>query len=219
MVQPNIVTIDGPSASGKTTLCQRAALRLQWDWLSTGVFYRALAYIIIKENLTAPQQWSQCLKEKSLEIKKGRDQTSFWFKGRDLSSKIYNDQIDRKSSEIASLASVRNILTPYQREQKDPHRGLLAEGRDCGTVIFPKAPLKIYLTAKDDVRAGRRAKERNKTLSAVMSAQLKRDQFDSKRTLHPLQIPKGAWLINSDKYSLDEIEDKVCQKIKKVFSI
>ena len=216
----SIVTVDGPAASGKSALCQRIARILpDWDWLSTGVFYRGLAYIIVKEKLESEEQWVKSLTRSPWEVKKEKQQTTFWYAGKNLTSDIYNIQIDAKASEVARCALVRSALIHYQKIQKEPHRGLIAEGRDCGTVVFPSAPLKIYLTAQDQVRAERRAKERNQKTDFIMSAQKKRDKRDSERTIAPLKIPKGAWLIQTDQHSLDEIEKMVVEKIKNMFSI
>ena len=213
-----IITIDGPSASGKTALCRRMAEKMDsWDWLSTGVFYRGLASIALDFNLTREDQWLEIVDGGEWKVQKGRKQTSFFYKGKNLDSLIYNASVDKKASELARSTLIRKALIPYQRAEKEDFRGLVAEGRDCGTAIFPKALLKIYLTAQDEVRAKRRAEERKEEMDSVIQAQKQRDKLDSERTFNPLKKAEGAWTIFSDSYSLDEIEDMVYQKALSYF--
>ncbi len=217
-VKSAVITIDGPSASGKTVLCQRLTRRMdQWEWLSTGVFYRGLAYMISQEGIHSPQDWARLLHEEKWEIQKETTQTSFWYNGQNVTELIYNSNMDQLASKVAASPSVREALIPHQKKQKNPSYGLLAEGRDCGTVIFSEAPLKIFLTAMDEIRAERRAKDRNENVDHVISAQKKRDQFDSERVMNPLRYEKGMWIIHTDKYSLEEVEEMVYEKAQKYF--
>ena len=157
-----MITVDGPVASGKTVLCQRLVQRLdRWDWLSTGVFYRGLAYIISELDLrNSEEKWPQLISEEKWKVKKEKHQTSFWHNGKNKTALIYNASMDQMASRVAQNILVRQAFIPYQRAHKKESRGLIAEGRDCGTAIFPQAPLKIYLTAQDEIRAQRRARER-----------------------------------------------------------
>ena len=215
-----IITIDGSSASGKSSLCRRLASQWEkWDWLSTGVFYRGLAYMILDCKIENDKsQWVSCLQTQPWKVQKTTQMTDFFYKNKNITRDIYNESIDQTASQVAVHVQVRQALIPHQREQKDPHRGLIAEGRDCGTVIFPSAPMKIYLTAKDEIRAERRAKERNQSPDWIRRQQKKRDQTDSQRLCSPLKKPQSAWTIHSDQYSLDEIEKMVNQRACRVFS-
>ena len=212
-----IITVDGFVATGKTTLCQRLARRIGWDWVSTGIFYRGLAYMVLDLNLNTEQEWLNCIEKPFWKVRKSMEKTRFFYKDRDITLDLTQPKIDRKASDVARVSKVRQALIPYQREQKDKNKGLLAEGRDCGSVIFPQAEIKIYLTASGDVRAGRRAKERNQVPEEVMEAQQLRDQVDLKNTLNPNQNPEGIWTIQTDQSSLDEIENKVIEKAKSIF--
>ena len=210
-----LITVDGPLASGKSSLCARLAGRWpKWDWLSTGIFYRGLAYMILDQNLNKPQEWVQALKKNNWSVKKQKDKTCFFYRDQDITSKIYNHAMDVKASEISAQPLVREALAPSQRRQKEKGRGLIAEGRDCGTVIFPEAPLKIYLTARALKRAKRRAHERGQELtSVVIGAQKQRDRLDLERDCAPLRKPQSAWLIDTEKYSLDDIEKIVNDRV------
>ena len=214
-----VITVDGPVASGKSVLCQRLVQRLEhWDWLSTGVFYRGLAYIILDLSLKdSEESWPRLISEEKWKVKKEKHQTSFWYNGKNMTALIYNARIDKTASQVAQNIPVRQALIPYQRSYKEEKRGLIAEGRDCGTAIFPQAPLKIYLTAQDEIRAQRRAKERNELPDRVISEQRKRDYSDSQRAFNPLKKPEGAWTIHTDQYSLDEMEEMVYKKVLTLF--
>ncbi|MDE0151213.1 MAG: (d)CMP kinase [Bdellovibrionales bacterium] len=218
-MQNAVVTVDGPVASGKTVLCQRLVQRLnQWDWLSTGVFYRGLAYMILELGLKdSEKKWPQMISEEKWKVEKEKHQTSFWYEGENKTPLIYNASIDQMASRVAENIPVRQALISCQRAHKKEGRGLIAEGRDCGTAIFPQAPLKLYLTAQDEVRAQRRAKDRNELPDRVISAQRKRDYSDSQRAFNPLRKPEGAWIIHTDQYSLDEMEEMVYKKVKSLF--
>lgn len=214
-----VITVDGPAASGKTVLCQRLIQRLNnWDWLSSGVFYRGLAYMIMELNLkNSEENWPRLIAEENWKVKKEKHQTSFWHNGENKTNSIYNASIDQMASQVAQSIPVREAFIPHQRAHKEESRGLIAEGRDCGTAIFPQAPLKIYLTAQDEVRAQRRALERNELPDRVISEQRKRDLSDSQRSFNPLKKPDGSWTIHTDQYSLDEMEEMVYKKVQSLF--
>ena len=217
-VQNAIITIDGPSASGKTVLCQRLASRMyQWEWLSTGVFYRGLAYMISQNKINSSKDWAPLLYDEKWDIKKGKDQTCFWHNDKNVTSFIYNSKIDHLASQVATSPSVRKALIPHQKSQKNKDYGLLIEGRDCGTVIFSQAPLKIFLTAEDEVRAQRRAKDRNENAGHVILAQKERDRVDSERVINPLKYEESMWIIRTDQHSLKELEMMVWKKAQECF--
>ena len=217
-VKNAIITIDGPAASGKTVLCQKLAQRMpQWNWLSTGVFYRGLAYMISQQNTLSSKEWVKFLLNEKWKVEKQKTQTSFWYNNKNVTEQIYNSQIDQLASQVAASPEVRQALISHQKAQKDSHFGLLVEGRDCGTVIFSEAPLKIYLTACDEVRAERRAKDRNENVVQVISAQKERDQMDSQRVMNPLKYEEGMWSIQTDQHSLEEVEEMVYLRAQKQF--
>ena len=210
-----MITIDGLVASGKTTICRRLSCRMGWDWLSTGVFYRGLAYIVNDLNLEKEDDWLQCIQSSDWKVQKSQKESCFFYKNLDITSKLYRPEIDQKASDLAQIMGVRKALLSFQRAQKDKDRGLLAEGRDCGMVIFPQAPLKIYLSADDHVRVQRRAQERNQSTKTVMEAQKQRDSKDSENTLNPSQ--NSVWTIRTDQFSIEEIENMIFEKAQSIF--
>ncbi len=213
-----IITVDGPVASGKTVLCQRISKKwMDWEWLSTGVFYRGLAYMIIDLKLNQMKEWLECIENSLWKVEKAKERTRFLYQGKDLTPWIYNTEIDQKASDIARFPEIRRALIPHQRLQKNINKGLLAEGRDCGTAIFPEAELKIYLTAEDQIRAQRRVKERKEPAAQVIDAQKQRDKVDSERSFNPLKKAEDAWVIKTDKYSLDQIEKMVLERAQLLF--
>ena len=216
-----LITIDGPAASGKSSLSRSLALKLGWKWLSTGVFYRGLAYLSLFKkvnteeeiaSLVGIEEWSVCLNETN---------TGFIYKGEDITQKIYTENVDTLASKLAGFSLVRKALLSYQRECFDQNsRGLVAEGRDCGTVIFPCAGLKIYLTAEDNIRATRRANQRGDlSVNYVINLQKQRDTQDINRMDSPLRQPEGAFIIDTGVYGFEEMVEKAYIKSCKLFGM
>lgn len=216
-----IITIDGPAASGKSTLCQELCQKLEgWDWLSSGVFYRGLAFMILDQGLKekTEDEWQACLESSSWEVQKDRSRTIFIYNNRDLKSEIYTAELDQMASDVAQSPKVRQALRPYQREQKIEGRGLIAEGRDCGTAVFIEAPLKIYLDAHPEIRSQRRAQQRGESPQKVQLDQETRDKNDRERPLNPLKKAEDAWVINTNNKTHLEVVGLVYQKVLDIFS-
>ena len=165
-----------------------------------------VAKLIDREN------WSVALKDKH---------TGFIHNGMDITQEVYTEQVDAFASTLAGWPLVRKALLPYQRDcfRENPG-GLVAEGRDCGTVVFPSAGLKIYLTAKDDIRAERRAHQRGGSLPVddVIALQKQRDERDTRRALSPLRPPEGAFIIDAGALSFDDMVQQAYEKSHKLFS-
>lgn len=217
----HLITVDGPAASGKTSLSRSLADRLGWQWLSTGIFYRGLAYLALfrkvrKEvemvSLINTEDWSVCLNE---------EKTSFIYNGKDITPEVYTEAVDVLASTLAGFPLVRKALLPYQRDCfRQNLRGLVAEGRDCGTVVFPAASLKIYLTAKDSIRAVRRANQRGSlTVDHVITLQKQRDEQDIGRADSPLRQPEGAFVIDAGTCSFEEMVEKAYEKSCELFCL
>ena len=151
--------------------------------------------------------WRLKLQEKSL----------FFYKGEDISPKLYTSKMDEISSLFSAKAPLRRALIPYQREFFKEEKGLILEGRDCGTVVFPEAPLKIYMEAGDKARARRRSKDRKLSEKEVLEAQNIRDERDKKREFAPLLRPKGSILLDSSGKSPEELLEGLLPRVKKVF--
>ncbi|MCB0361725.1 MAG: (d)CMP kinase, partial [Bdellovibrionales bacterium] len=145
-----IVTIDGPAASGKTSVSREVARRLGWRWVSTGAFYRGLAYILkeYRADLDHEDEIAELAQGVDWEVVLGSEQTRVILKGEDVTKGISHQEIGEMASRISQFSRVRESLLQAQRDCAIGVRGLVAEGRDCGTVVFPHADLKFYLEAK-----------------------------------------------------------------------
>lgn len=185
-----VVTIDGPAASGKSSVSRELARRLGWDWVSTGTFYRGLAWAANDIGIDISGQQTDIEPALVALAKSGRcrvrltaQTTCFLFDGVDRTDDVSKETVGSLASKISSYPNVRLALLEAQRQCLQPGRGLIAEGRDCGTVVFPKADVKVFLTARAEDRAQRRALEEGRSLEATMSDQERRDR--SKKTCEP----------------------------------
>ena len=192
-------------------------LQINWDGAGylPGVFYRALAYISkdidLKDKLL--EQKLVKLVDGSWQVIMHKDKTALILNDEDVTSNLASEKIGTRASKISVLPGIRAALLSRQRELK--HRavgGLIAEGRDCGTVVFPEAVLKFYLTAVDSTRLTRRISQ-GQTLAKF---QLERDKRDSKRKHSPLSRAPGAIVIDTTETGLDAVVAEVLSHIKKV---
>ena len=211
-----IITIDGLASSGKSTLSQNLSKKLNWPWFSTGVLYRGMAYL--GENWTQ-KDYLDFFKSKDWEIRLSPSKSRFFYQNQDISSKLYQDRIDEQASSFSSNPIYRKALIPYQRAFYKPDRGLILEGRDCGTVLFPLAPLKVFLTAPDQTRAQRRAKDRNQQPEQIFKAQKERDRRDQTRLFAPVVEPKGALCLSAGDCTPEELVNIVYQKAYSIFNL
>lgn len=204
----SIITIDGPSASGKSSVSRELAKRLGWNWVSTGAFYRGLAYVAVQENvdLTDTQKLVQLAHDSIWSVRMDEDQTRVFYKKQDVTTEILSEANATRASQVSQNPKVREALLQNQRDCAAA-KGLVAEGRDCGTVVFPKAMLKIYLTASQEERALRRSKEQGLNFKETHNQQVVRDQRDSSRSAAPLQIPSDARVVDSGGMDLKQVVD------------
>ena len=213
-----IITIDGLASSGKSTLSRLLAKKLNWSWFSTGVLYRGMAYVGAKHNFT-DQDYFDFFSSKEWHLKLSEKGSLFFYRGENISSKLYSEEIDNQSSLFSTQTSLRKALIPIQRAFYDPNseKGLILEGRDCGTILFPSAPLKVFLSAKEETRAQRRATDRNQSEKLVFQAQKIRDQRDRNRSFAPLIEPEKALRLDSSTKSPEELVDFVYREAQKIF--
>ena len=206
-----IITIDGPSASGKSSVSRELARRLNWKWVSTGAFYRGLAFVAMKEGIEAQstEKLVALTTNPVWEVRMDDDQTRVFYKKADVTLDILSEENGTRASLISQNPKVREALLQNQRDCAKSVAGLVAEGRDCGTVVFPKALLKIFLTASQRERAARRAKEQGLDVQDTHDRQVERDRQDSSRTAAPLQVPPNAHVVDSNGLSLSEVVDKI----------
>lgn len=215
-----IITIDGLASSGKSTLSRLLSKKLNWPWFSTGVLYRGMAYIGFKNQFT-DQEYLDFFHSKNWDLKLSSEASLFFHKGKDISTKLYSEKIDNLSSLFSAQSHFRKALNPIQRAFYKPlsKQGLILEGRDCGSVLFPSAPLKIFLSAGEQARAERRASDRKQSKETVFESQKIRDERDKNRTFAPLIQPEKAFYLDSSTKSPEELGDFVFKKAQKIFHL
>ncbi len=216
--QQEIVTIDGPSGVGKSTVSRKLAKILGFTYLDTGAMYRGLAWYLyaMKVSLDDEKAIDQKLDNFELELlpaSSARDDVGVLVNGKDVSYEIRSPKITMAASEVSALAVVRSRLTALQQQIGKKGR-IVAEGRDTGTVVFPRAAYKFYLDAALEERARRRVQQlRDKGQvfdEDLIVAQLRqRDQNDSERTLAPLKKAEDAHLVDTTHISIDQVIAKI----------
>ncbi len=213
-----LITIDGPGGSGKGTVAKILAAKLGWNILDSGALYRLIA--LISENIkeTDPDSIGKELKDKSIFFELVKDQYHLFFDGKDVTNFIRREEIAVKASDLAHNQNIRNLIKDTQRSFYDPNIGLIADGRDMGSVVFPEARIKIYLDASIEERAKRRQiqlKEKGMEVNMrnLISSLEDRDLKDKNRDVSPLLIPQGAKVIDSTNLSIDEVVNKIMDLI------
>jgi len=206
-----VIAIDGPSASGKGTVASQVAERLGFHYLESGALYRAVALAGLKTPGEAPAQTASML---DLLFRSGRILLS----GQDVTERLHDEDIARNASVVAGISAVRESLLDRQRAFRQPP-GLVADGRDMGTVVFPDAVLKVFLTASVAVRAQRRYKQLidkgNSANLASLSRDLEaRDQRDAARAVAPLKPAPDAVVLDSSGLSIEQVVDRVLQRYR-----
>ena len=213
-----LITIDGPGGSGKGTVAKILAAKLGWNILDSGALYRLIALISENINKTDPDSIGKELKDKSIFFELVKDQYHLFFDGKDVTNFIRKEEIGIKASDLAHNQDIRNLIKDTQRSFYDPNIGLIADGRDMGSVVFPEAGIKIYLDASIEERAKRRQiqlKEKGMEVNMrnLISSLEDRDLKDKNRDVSPLLIPQGAKVIDSTNLSIDEVVNKIMDLI------
>ena len=220
-----VVTVDGPSGTGKGTVCSNLAKRLGWHLLDSGALYRLLALSALNKGIELEDESVLADLARTLDVEfSGADTTaesSILLEGENVSEDIRSEQCGNAASHIAARPTVREALLQRQRDfQKSP--GLVADGRDMGTVVFPRAPLKVYLTASPEERAQRRYKQlKAKGISvnlARLSADIaERDARDLERKASPLKPAKDAVLIDTTTLSIEAVNQQIEELVRTTF--
>lgn len=206
-----VVTIDGPAASGKSSVSRELAKSLGWKWVSTGAFYRGLAYVaqVSGTDLGSESALSELATSDRWGVVLSDERTKVFFEGEEVTDNIYLEEVGSAASQLSLYPKVRESLLAAQRACAGNSEWLVAEGRDCGTVVFPEAPLKIYLTARSEARAQRRAAEEGISVVETAKAQAERDHQDTTRKAAPLQVPEQAHVIDTSTMDLNQVVEKV----------
>lgn len=240
-----IITIDGPSASGKSSLAQKLAQALKYIHINSGFLYRAAAVLYLRES----QNYSQASYRLSAIAPCGRrletitklkyiynpvtNRAQVYYLDEDLTPALKTPQASQMASILSANPAVREIINQLQRDlvAANPEYGYIADGRDCGSVVFPRADLKIFLTASLQVRAERvchdlqRLAQQNHaasksveslTLAECLAELAERDQRDQNRVVAPLVVPTGAVVIDSSDLALAQVVQKILALITKL---
>jgi cytidylate kinase len=206
-----VITIDGPAASGKSSVSRLLAQKLGWIWVSTGAFYRGLALVAQRLGVDASNETelANLAVDPVWAVQLSPEATHVLFRGEDVTGGIKAESVGNYASRVSQYPKVRQALLDAQRQCAGKGHGLVAEGRDCGTVVFPQAKLKVYLTASAFSRAQRRAQESGEGSADLLKMQKQRDAQDTGRTVAPLAVPEGALVIDSSEMGLMEVVDQI----------
>jgi CMP/dCMP kinase len=206
-----VIAIDGPTASGKGTVAQRVAERLGFHYLDSGALYRLTGLAAVKHDVPFEDEASLEKIASTLEIRFSGE--SIFLENQNVTDDIRSEISSQNASRVAAIGRVREALTARQRAFREAP-GLVADGRDMGSVIFPDATLKVFLTATPEARAERRTNQlKQKGISVIMTDVVKelqiRDERDSKRAVAPLKKLDDAYLLDTTTISAEEAVNQV----------
>lgn len=218
----NIITIDGPSGSGKGTLAVRLAEHYGYKLLDSGAIYRLLGLALFKQGLLEQleQRLVECehiAQHLNIEFKSTTNGVLAYLDGEDVSQTIRTEQVGEYASKVAVMPTLRSALLQRQKDFAQGV-GLVADGRDMGTVVFPNAQAKIFLTASAQARAERRVKQlqnmqQNVNIDDILSQIQARDKRDMERAVAPTKPADDAYMIDSSNLTIDEVFGLMVQYI------
>jgi cytidylate kinase len=211
-----VVAVDGPAGSGKSTVAKCVAKELNLLYIDTGAMYRMIALYVLenKIDLTDIENIEKTLLDIKIEMKDGK----FYLNGKDVSEAIRSREVSNLVSKVAAIAKVRHVMVSLQREIALGKKSIL-DGRDIGTVVFPKADLKIYLDASPEIRASRRAKEfeeKGEKVSKkdILKEIINRDKEDMTRAEGPLKKAYDALVIDTGNKNIEGVKQEIVALIE-----
>ena len=215
-----IIAIDGPSGSGKSTLGRLLARALKLLYIDTGSMYRAVALAVIEANVDPGDKEAVTALANRIEIDLEGDPDSLkvWLDGHDVTDQIRTEGVTAMSSIVSSIPGVRRAMV--ERQRAISRRGAVLNGRDIGTVVFPDADFKFFLTAVPEERAERRYKEdqvtssSSATLAETLEDMMERDRRDSTRADSPLKVADDAVVVDSTGKSIDDVFREMMERIR-----
>ena len=221
-----IIAIDGPAGAGKATVASRLASRLGIPYLDTGAMYRAVGLLALQDGLEPPldelasTRVVELMDRHRIEVEAADWGTTILVDGHDVGEDIRSPECSLMASAVSALAEVRKALVPLQREL-GLQKGGVMEGRDIGTVVFPDADLKVFLTASVDERARRRhgdLRERDvdTSLEEVREQQQQRDLQDTSRAESPLQVARGSVVVDTTGLTLEEVVERLFEEVARI---
>lgn len=221
-----VIAVDGPSGVGKGTLCRRLALTLGWHLLDSGALYRLTATAAIRDSIAlddVPALVELAGRLRIIFVPESSDITRVMLKKKDVSERIRTEEIGDAASKVAVFQPVRDALLIRQRDFRQPP-GLIADGRDMGTVVFPDAGVKLFLNADAEARAERRFKQlRESGINAKLSSLVKdiagRDSRDSNRSAAPLKPASDATVIDTTNLSIEQVYQQCLAIVEHTHSV
>lgn len=224
-MNPLVIAVDGPAGSGKSSVCRGTARTLGWRYLDTGAMYRAITWAVLNEGINPEDAMKVADYCEVPALVCGVDPTDSTIEvdGVDVSSAIREERVTSAVSAVSAVPKVRELLVKMQRMQArdalQSGTGIVVEGRDITTVVLPDAPVKIFLTARPEIRALRRAKEdagsahaSTQEVKATQAALERRDHLDSTRAASPLTQSQEAYELDTSDLTLDEVIAEVISR-------
>ena len=216
-----IIAIDGPSGSGKSTLGRMIARALGLLYIDTGAMYRAAALAVVRSGVSTQdtEAVAKVVSDSDINLEGDPDSLCVSLNGEDVSKEIRKEVVSHSSSVISAISEVRRALVARQRKLGERGCGAVLEGRDIGTVVFPNADVKFFMTAIPEARAQRRfeevrLQERDASFETTLADINKRDKRDSTREDSPLAISDDAIVIDSSGLSIDDVFERMMSEIE-----
>jgi cytidylate kinase len=219
--RPPVVTLDGPGGSGKGTVSQLLAARLGWHYLDSGALYRVLGLSAQRRGVSLEDEPALARLADRIVIRfvpqADGSPAQVFVDGEDVSAELRTEATGELASRVAALPAVRAALLQKQRDFRELP-GLVTDGRDMGTTVFPDAVLKVFLTASAEVRAERRYKQLKEkgfdaNLASILGEIRHRDQRDTERTVSPLKPAEDAWILDSSTLGIKEVVEVISARL------
>lgn len=209
-MNPPAIAIDGPAASGKSTVAKLIAKELGYTFINTGAMYRAVTWYLLQQGVNTADTAAVCAALPGIPLSFGKDgsMSSVVYEGRVLADELRTPEVNANVSTVAAIPEVRALLVEKQREY-NTREAVVMEGRDIGTVVFPHTPFKYFVTASEEVRAARRAAE------GITESITERDRKDSERSASPLVQAADALLVDTSDMSIEQVVAFVIADIRK----
>lgn len=210
----NQITIDGPAASGKTSIGRKVSSHLKFRFLDTGLMYRAATWIVIKNNINIDNEFEiiSSVTNSNFSINSNLKEDSLFIDNYNAISELRTSEIDKYVSQVSKIVKVRETLVNQQRSIA-ASGNIVMVGRDIGSVVLPNADIKIYLDASLEIRAKRRFEEvkgsTKLSFKEIKQDLEKRDIIDSNRKISPLTIPEDATVVNTDNLTISQVIEKI----------
>jgi CMP/dCMP kinase len=218
-VKKLIVAIDGPAGAGKSTVAKRLAEELGYTYMDTGAMYRAFAWKVMREAIDLGDERSlrKILRETKIDLKRDNGRLRVFVDGRDITDQIRTPELSQTASKVSTLRAVRERMVELQRAM-GREGGVVVEGRDIGTVVFPRAEVKIYLDASSEERARRRFEElraqgKKINLKETLKEMDERDRRDQEREVAPLRKAEDAVVIDSTQLDAEGVMERIMREV------